>query len=249
LIALWQIQSDFPRLIIAKTVRHYGKMEAPSNRRNDMKDNVGYFKKNFADFLAKYDNESYDVHKEKKEQLFADIHGTVLEVGPGTGVNFPFLKDKSIHWTGVEPNPAMHPYLNNAAKKYGITAHLLDCITESISLPDNAVDYVISTEVLCSVNDLDKSLTEIKRVLKPNGKFLFLEHVVDKQNIWRRTVQKFVPFTPWKYFSDGCRPARDIGTKIKQTGFSDVQYVDYMREGRGIIITINRPHIYGWARK
>lgn len=208
-----------------------------------------YFKKSFADFLAQFDEESYQMHQEKKSKLFAEVHGKVLEIGPGTGVNFPFFKDKKIQWIGLEPNPAMHPYLFKTAKENGIEAKLLDCENEAICLPDESVDFVISSEVMCSVNNLNHSLSEIKRVLKPNGKFLFLEHVVDKHNVWRRMVQKAVPYTPWKFYSDGCHPARDIGGAIRKTGFSEVQYEGYMQNGSGIILTINRPHIYGWASK
>ena len=211
--------------------------------------NTRYFKKNFANFLAQFDEESYEMHKAKKTELFAEVKGQVLEIGPGTGVNFPFLTGREITWTGVDPNPAMHPYLIQAAKEENIAINLLEETTENICLPDDTIDFVISTEVLCSVKDLKKSLLEIKRVLKPKGKFLFLEHVVDKHNFWRRLVQKTVPYTPWRYYSDGCHPARNIGKTIKETGFSTVKYVDYMQEGKGVILTINRPHIYGWAVK
>ena len=208
-----------------------------------------YFKKNFAEFIASYDEESYKVHFEKKTELFSQVQGKVLEIGPGTGVNFPFLKNKVIEWMGLEPNNAMHPYLFNTANDNNINARILDCSIEHICLPDNSIDFIISSEVLCSLDHLKASLEELWRVLKPGGKFLFLEHVVDKNNLIRRTIQKMVPYTPWKYYSDGCRPGRDIAKAIKSIGFSKVKYIEYMREGKGIIITINRPHIYGWATK
>ena len=209
----------------------------------------GYFKRNFAQFLVNFDEDSYKAHKERKEELFSEIHGTVLELGPGTGANFPFFKDKEITWTGIEPNPAMHKFLFNAAERFGIDINLIGHSSESIDLPDDSVDFVISTEVLCSVNSLVNSLTEIRRVLRKDRKFLFLEHVVDKKNFGRRIVQKIVPFTPWRYYSDGCRPGRDIGKTIKESGFRQVEYADYHRTGDGIIIMINRPHICGWALK
>ena len=214
-----------------------------------MKNKENYYKKKFADFLSTYDEESYEVHFKKKNELFQGVEGRVLELGPGTGVNFPFLKGKAIEWLGVEPNPEMHPYLFQNAKKNEMEIILLDCPDESICLPDNNVDYIISSEVLCSVKNLEETLKEIRRVLKPGGKFLFLEHVVDKKNLFRKMIQKLVPLTPWKLYSDGCNPGRDIGGAIVRSGFSEVQYTDYMREGSGIIITINRPHIYGWAIK
>ncbi|MDU8886244.1 class I SAM-dependent methyltransferase [Yeosuana sp. MJ-SS3] len=154
-----------------------------------------------------------------------------------------------MEWIGIEPNQAMHEFLFEKANEYNINARLLECTSENISLPDNSVDYVISTEVLCSVVDLKQSLKEIFRVLMPNGKFLFLEHVIDKNNFGRRLVQKTVPFTPWKWYSDGCNPGRDIGSHINQIGFAKVEYSNYMQEGKGIINLINKPHIYGYAIK
>ena len=214
-----------------------------------METTTNRFKKNFADFQSKYDDESYMVNQKRKRELFSDVEGSVLEIGPGTGVNFVFLGNKPIKWMGIEPNGAMHPYLFEAARKQGITASLLESYTENICLGEQQMDYVISTEVLCSVTDLEKCLMEIKRVLKPKGKFLFLEHVVDHNNVLRRSVQKTVPHTPWKCYSDGCNPGRDIGKAIKNAGFSVVEYIDYMQEGTGIINMINKPHICGWAIK
>lgn len=224
-------------------------MKHRQTKKNKAMEKQGFFKTNFAKFLSQYDEESYSVHGDKKSRLFARVEGEVLEVGPGTGVNFEFLKERNIKWTGIEPNAAMHPFLFKNAEKSDIEASLLECYTEEICLADNTMDYVISTEVLCSVTNLEKSLQEIRRVLRPGGTFIFMEHVVDKQNALRRMVQKIVPYTPWRYFSDGCHPARDISSAINKARFSKVSCKNYMREGSGIIVSINRPHIFGYAIK
>ena len=210
---------------------------------------TNYFKNYFANFQAEYDETSYHIHKDRKFKLFNNVEGRVLEIGPGTGVNFPFLKGKNIEWTGLEPNLAMHPYLLGSALENGIRTEVLTSSAEAINAEDKYFDFVISTEVLCSVNQLEATLSEIKRVLKPNGQFLFLEHVVDKNNFVRRYVQKSVPYTPWRYFSDGCRPGRDLTTAIHEAGFNKVEITEYMQEGEGIIQMINRPHIIGRAVK
>ncbi len=209
----------------------------------------GLFKRSFAKIQYGFDDLSYRLHHEKKVELFRGLHGHVLEIGPGTGVNFPFLKQKPIVWQGIEPNPAMHPFLYRSAALNEIRPVLVEGASEEIDLDANSMDYVISTEVLCSVSNLSKSLSEIKRVLKPKGRFVFLEHVVDKKDIWRRSIQSLLPYTPWRYFSDGCDPSRDIGTAIKNAKFSEVNFSEYMVKGKGVIVDITRPHICGWAQK
>jgi len=203
----------------------------------------------FAKFLAKEDEASFEMHKNKKTELFKDISGTVVEIGPGTGVNFPFLNNQIVNWTGIEPNKAMHPFLVKNANDHGFEITIKNDRTENISIDSSSIDFVISSEVLCSVNNLKQSLNEVRRILKPGGKFLFLEHVADNKVSFRRLIQKIVPLTPWRYFSDGCRPGRQIGKAIKENGFHNVNYKRYMQAGKGIILEINRPHIYGLAIK
>ena len=208
-----------------------------------------YFKTYFANFLADFDEESYQTHKERKEKLFHDVRGKVLEIGPGTGVNYEFLNSLSVEWFGIEPNEAMHPFLNRKARNNGFKPVYLSGTSEVIGAEDARFDFVISTEVLCSVENVDQTLSEILRVLKPGGQFLFLEHVVDQRNPWRKFLQKGVIYTPWIWYADGCHPARDLVGDIENAGFSETSIEEYMQEGKGVIQMINRPHIVGRATK
>ena len=198
--------------------------------------------------MAKDDALSDELYAEKKKLLFGNLTGRVLEIGPGTGVNLLFLKN-NMEWIGIEPNEAMHPYLRSKAEKLGIDVRLETGMSEKIQVPENSIDSVISTLVLCSVGDLSATLKEIMRVLKPGGRFVFLEHVADKPWTLRLVVQKIVPFTPWRYFSDGCDPGRRISDAIQNAGFVEVEVQDYLQEGPGIVLAINRPHIFGTATK
>ena len=209
----------------------------------------GYSNPAFAKFMSRDDDRSYTQYKNKKEQLFQGVSGTVVELGPGTGVNFPFLDRKKVRWTGVEPNRAMEPYLQANARKFGFEIELKVGAAESLPFQDASVDYVISTIVLCSVSNLESTLQEVLRVLKPGGQFLFLEHQADDCGTFRRVVQKTMPYTPWRYFSDGCNPGREIGKAIEKTGFKSVKSETYFQEGAGLILAVNRPHIYGIAVK
>jgi len=198
--------------------------------------------------MANQDELSYEYYKEKKKELFSKLSGQVLEIGPGTGVNLIFYP-KEINWVGIEPNKAMHPYLQEKAKNHGIDVELFEGITKEFGIKDNFFDFVVCTLVLCSVSSVSDLLREIQRVLKPGGKFLFLEHVVDNKNSFRRLVQKVLPFTPWLYFSDGCHPGRDTAKYIQKAGFNNIKYQSYLQERKGVIIWVNKPHIYGYAIK
>lgn len=200
--------------------------------------------------LMKKDDESSDVnYSQIKKELFKDIFGKVLEIGPGTGVNFKFIP-KNCDWMGLEPNRAMYPYLKKAAQLAGFDSITLFGETESIeSIEAASLDYVVSTLVLCSVPSVTQVLKDIFRVLKPGGKFIFLEHVVDNKNCVRKAIQKTVVYTPWRYFSDGCNPGRDILNTICQSDFTLLSCTEYHQKGEGMILAINRPHIYGVAQK
>ena len=106
-----------------------------------------------------------------KRSLFADLRGTVLEIGAGKGANFGLLPGQ-VRWVGLEPAGRRRRRLAR-----GHAGVVLAGIGEQIPLRDHSVDAVISTIVLCSVRDQDRVLTEVRRVLRPGGVFVFCEHV------------------------------------------------------------------------
>ena len=198
--------------------------------------------------MASEDERSHELYKDKKSELLGQLSGTVLEIGPGTGVNLQFLKQE-VEWIGIEPNTAMHPYLMEKVARLGMKVQLRTGLAEGLGVQQQSVDAVISTLVLCSVSSVSETLNEVVRVLKPGGRFVFIEHVADQPGTLRRWVQRSLPYSPWRYFSDGCNPGRDIGSEIDAAGFSQVSRQAYHQEGEGIILAINRPHIYGVAIK
>lgn len=178
----------------------------------------------------------------RKRQLFTDLAGTVLEIGPGTGVNLPFYP-KDIHWIGVEPNPYMHDYLRNRARSLGLQVDLRQGIAEQIAIAPESIDTVISTLVLCSVDDLPAVLAEIHRVLRPGGRFLFLEHVGAPRGTWLRRLQQCLrPL--WQALACGCQPDRDIETALRNAGFARIE-LDTFRIPTPVI----SPHVAGIAVK
>jgi len=200
------------------------------------------YKRLFAWGLATFNAEYEKAIAPRKQALFADLQGHVLEIGPGTGVNLPYYPP-GIHWIGVEPNPFMHDYLRKEAQSGFID--LRRGTAAQLEMADNSMDAVVSTLVLCSVPSLGGTLQEILRVLKPGGRFLFIEHVAAPRGTLLRRVQQGV-LPVWKVLADGCHPDRETGTILENAGFERVQYE---RFSGPIPVPIVKPHIIGVAWK
>jgi ubiquinone/menaquinone biosynthesis C-methylase UbiE len=180
----------------------------------------------------------------RKRALFGDLKGTVVEIGPGTGANLEFLPP-GVQWVGIEPNVAMHAYLERVAARHGVDVELERGFAHRIARPDGSVDAIVSTLVLCSVRDLDQALAEIFRVLRPGGRFLFLEHVAAERGTWLRRTQDLVR-PVWAAINDNCQPNRETEQAIANAGFVDLR-VD--RIDGPLPIPVIRPHIVGSARR
>lgn len=179
-----------------------------------------------------------------KRELFADIRGDVLEIGPGAGINLLHLP-KDIRYTGIEPNPFMHPLLHAAAQERGMAIEIAEGIAEALPMADNSVDAVVSTLVLCSVFEQARVLAEVRRVLRPGGRFYFLEHVAAPRGSGLRRVQNVLA-PLWRRVGDGCYPNRETWRALEAAGFSALQC-----EHRSIKVPLFpvTPHILGFATK
>ena len=162
---------------------------------------------------------------ERKRALFANLSGDILEIGPGAGPNLVYYPS-GCRWIGVEPNPFMHPYLRQAAVRAGVAIDIRTIAAERLPAENQSMDAVVSTLVLCSVRDLEMVLREIRRVLKPGGRFVFLEHVAAPAGTRLRRVQRLI-CPVWKRVADGCHPDRETGLAIERAGFADVRYEQF----------------------
>ena len=200
----------------------------------------GWYGRVYAALLERFHHHYGPLVAERKRRLLGGLEGTVVEIGAGTGANLPFLHP-SVRWLGVDPNPYMRRYFERTARRYRVAARLVEGSAEQLPLDDATADAAISTLVLCCVPDPETALREILRVLKPGGRFVFLEHVAAPVGTRTRRRQRLVrPL--WRRLADGCCPDRETWRWIEAAGFAGVSY-----ERFALRLPIAGPHIAGVA--
>jgi ubiquinone/menaquinone biosynthesis C-methylase UbiE len=147
-------------------------------------------------------------------------HGSVLEIGAGTGANLPFYPSDA-RVSVVEPNPHMVARLRKKAAARGRTVEIALTPADPLPYPDGSFDAVIATLVLCSVPDQARVLSEARRVLRRGGELLFFEHVASDDPGVRRCQRRLNPI--WRRLVDGCTLDRDTAAAIRAAGFSHVE--------------------------
>jgi ubiquinone/menaquinone biosynthesis C-methylase UbiE len=117
------------------------------------------------------------VLRSRREALICRLTGDVLEVGGGTGANLPFYGEGIEQLVITEPEEPMTRRLERKLADYSLPARVVRAPAEELPFEDASFDFVVSTLVLCTVDDPARALAEIHRLLKPSGKLVFLEHV------------------------------------------------------------------------
>ncbi|NPA12386.1 MAG: class I SAM-dependent methyltransferase [Aquificae bacterium] len=163
----------------------------------------------------------HKVYGDYKRSLFKELGDKVLEIGVGTGTNLPYYRPET-DLTVVEPSKEMLKYFMDKAPTYPLKIHIKEGFAEELPFGDNTFDGVVSTLVLCSVSSPKKVLQEIKRVLKPNGVFIFIEHIKAPDGTFTQKVQNVVK-DGWKWLFEGCDITRETHKYI-QSVFPKTEY-------------------------
>jgi SAM-dependent methyltransferase len=138
----------------------------------------------------------------RRRTLLAGATGSVLEVGAGTGANVPAYPAGLDELVLTEPEPGMARRLERTVARVRPGARVVRAGAEDLPFPDGAFDVVVSTLVLCTVPDPGAALTEIRRVLRPGGRLLYVEHVRSADPRRARWQDRLA--TPWRLFASGC---------------------------------------------
>ena len=152
----------------------------------------------------------------RRRDLLGTAQGRVLEVGAGTGLNVAHYPAGLDELVLSEPVASMARRLERRAAKQADRPRVVVAPAERLPFPDDAFDTVVSTLVLCTVPSPDRALAEIRRVLKPGGALLFIEHVRSDVERWGRWQDRLA--RPWAAFASGCRCNRNTLDLLNASG-------------------------------
>lgn len=197
-------------------------------------------------FAALYDTVSRGSEaaglREERKQLLSGAEGATLEIGAGTGLNLEHYPEAVTRLVLVEPDRHMRRRLGRRLEGLGRQAEIVEASVQDLPYPDATFDTAVVTYVLCSVPDQDEALTEIARVLKPTGRFLFLEHVRSADPKLARRQDRIRPLCNLV----GCNPNRDTLAAIESSALT----VESVRHGEvPKAPKVERPMIVGTARR
>ena len=154
-----------------------------------------------------------------RQQLLKSVSGDILELGFGTGLNLPYYPESVTKITTVDPNPGMQKLARLRIEQSSIMVDYKVLNGESLPMEDASFDSVVCTWTLCSIPLVDRAIAEVYRLLKPGGKFFFIEHGLSREpkiGLWQNRL------TPiQKIIADGCHLNRRINTLVEER-FSNV---------------------------
>lgn len=170
--------------------------------------------------------------------------GVTVELGAGTGLNLPHYPSHITRLLLTEPDPHMASKLRAKAAATPIKAEILDAPAHALPVEDASVDTVVSTLVLCTVEDPAATLAEVARVLKPGGRLLFVEHVRSESPRLARWQDRLR--VPWSWYACGCQCNRDTVATIRQ---SPLQLQETRSDRLRWISPLLRPLAIGVAKR
>jgi SAM-dependent methyltransferase len=176
-----------------------------------------------------------------RRHALSDATGRLLMIGVGPGTDLMFLPSAVTTVAAVEPVAAFRRMASAVASRREIGIDIVDGVAESIPFPDNSFDSVHVALVLCSVDDVDAALSEIRRVLAPGGRLVVLEHVRGDGAMGR--FQDLIA-RPWSWLASGCHPNRRTVDAIAAAGF-DTSGLRSIR--RTLVPPPCTPHLQGFA--
>ena len=171
---------------------------------------------------------------ERKAAEIGSMSGTVVEIGPGTGVNMRYYAP-GVHVIAIEPDPVMHDRLRRHAAEHDVDLEIRTMRGESIDVGDGEADGVVGTLVLCGVEEPATVIAEAHRILKPGGRYFFTEHVRAPEATWTRRIQQVLR-RPHGWMFNGCRTDQDTASFLRNSPFETVEIEEQDRGPGGLYV-------------
>src|SRR6202022_3752595 len=152
-----------------------------------------------------------------RERVIGAAEGTVLEIGVGSGMNLPFYRPPVREILALEPAPRLMTMARSASRAISMPVTFLEASAEAIPLDKHSVDTIVTTWTLCSIPQAATAIADMRRVMRPGGKLLFVEHGVAPDEGVRRGQDWLTP--AWRRISGGCHLNRPIRSMIEAAGF------------------------------
>ncbi|MFJ5129148.1 class I SAM-dependent methyltransferase [Streptomyces sp. NPDC088555] len=153
-----------------------------------------------------------------RSELLADLSGRVIEIGAGNGLNFAHYPPAVSEVVAIEPERSLRQLAVRAAVRAGIPVDVVPGTAEALPVKSEAFDGAVASLVLCTVRDVERSLAELVRVLRPGGELRFFEHVRADDRAMAAT-QWALDRTVWPLVTGGCHTGRDTLAAIERAGF------------------------------
>ncbi|MFB7186861.1 class I SAM-dependent methyltransferase [Streptomyces sp. NPDC056178] len=168
-----------------------------------------------------------------RAELLAGLSGRVVEIGAGNGLNFAHYPPTVSEVVAVEPERFLRQLAVRSALRAGIPVDVVPGTAESLPVKSEAFDGAVASLVLCTVRNVERSLAEIVRVLRPGGELRFFEHVRADDRAMT-AVQYALDHTVWPLVTGGCHTARDTLAAIERAGFVVEAYRRVRMPDRGV---------------
>ncbi len=155
---------------------------------------------------------------DQRKRILPTARGRVLEVGIGSGLNLPFYSSDVTSVTGVDPSRALLAMAHRAAPAVPFAVELVERGAEDLPFEDRSFDSVVTTWTLCSIAEARDALGEMRRVLKPGGELIFMEHGLSPDRrvaAWQRRLNPL-----WQRIAGGCNLDRPIDLLVREAGFA-----------------------------
>jgi len=152
-----------------------------------------------------------------RQRIVGGAHGRVLEIGIGSGLNLPLYGPQVDEVLGLEPAPRLVEMSRSTARNAAVPVRLIEGSAEAIPVDDQSIDTVVTTWTLCTIPDAERALRDMRRVLKENGRLLFVEHGLAPDRSVRWWQDRLTP--AWQCISGGCHLNRPIRNMIEGAGF------------------------------